>query len=622
MMRQLSILAIALLCTFSVSAQHLRRVLVEEFTNASCGPCAAANPGFNATIDANLQYITPIKWQTNWPGVDPMNAQTQTDVAPRVSYYGVTGVPNGRQGGSVEVFPLSNLTSASIAAEYNNLTPVTITAAHHFNATFDSVFINVAVTSDVALTGTLRLRTVVVEDNIFFNAPPGSNGETGFFQIMRKTLPNTDGTNTGNFTAGETKSYSFKWKLANFYDLNQLSVAAFLQNDATKEVFQSVRSEPLTPGIPGLGATVPNENIFACASGFSPSFTINNNGNGTLTNALLRYRKLPATTWTDLNWTGSLAAGASEDVQLTDIVITAAGTVSIEVAVISSNLGIQTYLVGGTSTIKVLAAIDPASALPFANTFQSAAFPPTGWSSINAGANGWKLATNAGSGSSRSARCNMYDIPKGSDTYLHTPKLDLTAATGTSTLTFDHAYAPYSTVDYDGLRVEVSTDCGQTWSQVFYLENLDLATAPAITTAFVPVAGQWAPNEVDITPFNGHEILIRFTGVSGYGNNLFVDNVNVTSTVGTKELTLSVFNLVPNPTRDFAEVRFGLETAQNIELRVYSAEGALVQSQLLGELPSGENRVVMNATKLATGSYRVVLQSKEGVAQTQWIVVK
>ena len=106
MMKRLSILALALLCTFAVSAQHQRRVLIEEFTNASCPPCASQNPGFNAVVEANIQYLTPIKYQTNWPGFDPMNVQTQTDVAPRVTYYGVTGVPNGRQNGSLEVFPL------------------------------------------------------------------------------------------------------------------------------------------------------------------------------------------------------------------------------------------------------------------------------------------------------------------------------------------------------------------------------------------------------------------------------------------------------------------------------------------------------------------------------------
>jgi hypothetical protein len=596
-MKRLSILTLALLCTVALSAQHKRRVLLEEFTNASCPPCAAQNPGFHAVLTANSQYVTPIKYQTNWPGFDPMNVQTQTDVAPRVTYYGVTGVPNGRQNGSLEVFPLSNVTAASIQAAYNTLTPVTINLTHALNATFDSVIVNVSVTSDAALSGTLRLRVAVTEDVINFDASPGTNGETEFYQIMRKMLPSSAGENTGNFAAGETKTYTYKWKLAYFYDLNQMTVAAFLQNDATKEVFQSAITEPLLPPVAGLGASVPAENVFACAAGYSPSFTLTNTGTETLTSALLRYRQGTGA-WTDLNWTGNLAAGASEEVQLSSIVINTAGTVNVEVAVISSNLGVQTNLAGGSSIIKVTAI-------------------------IGAGTYGWKLATNAGAGSTRSARCQMYNIGKGTNVYLHTPKIDLSSATNASTLKFDHAYAPYSVADFDALRIEISADCGETWTDLFYAQNLDLATAPATTAEFTPTASQWAANEIDITDFNGQsEVIIRFIGESGYGNHLYLDNVNVSTTVGTKELTLSAFNLVPNPTRDYAEVRFGLETAQKIELRVYSAEGALVQSQLLGDLPTGEHRVVMNANTLASGSYRVVLQGSEGVAQTQWIVVK
>jgi len=622
MMKKLSILVFVLLCAVAVSAQHQRRVLIEEFTNASCPPCAAQNPTFNATVDANIQYLTPIKYQTNWPGFDPMNVQTQTDVAPRVTYYGVSGVPNGRQNGTLEVFPLTGYTAAMIQAAYNTLTPVTMTLNHSLNATLDSVHINVSVTSDVALTGNLRLRVAVVEDEIIFDSAPGTNGEAEFFQIMRKMLPNATGTATTDFAAGETKNYSFTWKLANFYDLNEMSVAAWLQNDGTKEVYQSVRSEPLTPAIAGVGITIPSENVFACTDGYSPSFTMINTGTQNLTSALLRYRQGTGA-WTDLNWTGDLAPGASLDVVLSDIVINASGAVNVEVAVISSNLGIQTNLVGASSIIKVVASIGAAQPLPFANTFQSAAFPPVGWSSINVGANGWKLATNAGAGSSRSARCNYYDMAAGQIAYLHSPKVDLSTATGASTMTFDRAHAQYNASYIDKLHVEASVDCGETWSTLFSMSDPALATAPANTANFVPTASQWQPNEVDITALNGQaEVIFRFVGDSGYGNNVYVDNLNVTTTVGTQELSLSTFSMVPNPTRDYAEVRFGLETAQNIELRVYSAEGALVQSQLLGELVSGDHRVVLDANKLASGSYRVVLQGSEGVAQTQWVVVK
>jgi hypothetical protein len=622
MIKKLSILSFALLCAVVVSAQHQRRVLLEEFTNASCPPCAAQNPTFNAVVDANIEYVTPIKYQTEWPGFDPMNEQTQTDVAPRVTYYGVSGVPNLQQNGTLDVFPLTGYTPAMIQAAYNTLTPVTIALSHTLNATYDSVLINVAVTSDAAISGNLRLRVAVVEDEIVFASAPGSNGEADFYQIMRKMLPNSAGTATGNFTAGETKSYSFAWKLAHFYDLNQMSVAAFLQNDGTKEVYQSARTEPITPALAGLGVNIPSENVFACVQGYSPSFTLTNAGTENLTSALLRYRQ-GAGAWTDLNWTGDLAPGASETIQLTDIVINTSGTVNIEIAAISSNLGIQTNLAGASSTIKITAALGAAQPLPFVNTFQSAAFPPVGWSSINVGANGWKLATNAGSGSTRSARCNFFFIPDGQKAYLHSPKIDLSTATNSSTLRFDHAYAPYNAALADDFRIEVSTDCGVSWETIFYEGGTNLATAPATTAEFVPTASQWQTNELDITAFNGlSDVLFRFVGESGYGNNFYMDNLNVNTTVGTQELTLTSFIMVPNPTRDYAEVRFGLDKAQNVELRVYSAEGALVQSQLLGELVSGDHRVVMNANKLASGSYRVVLQGSEGVAQTQWVVVK
>ena len=624
MTKRLSILAFVLLCAGAMTAQHQRRVLIEEFTNASCPPCAAQNPAFNVTVDNNIQFLTPIKYQTNWPGYDPMNVQTQADVAPRVTYYGVSGVPNGRQNGILEVFPLTSYTAAMIQAAYNTLTPVTIALSHSLNATFDSVRVNVSVTSDSALTGMLRLRVAVVEDEIVFASAPGSNGEADFYQIMRKMLPNATGTTTGNFTAGETKTYSFIWKLAHFYDLNSMSVAAFLQDDATKEVHQSARTEPITPGIPSVGVEIPAKNVFACAPGFSPTFTLTNTGAANLTSVGLRFRQGTGV-WSNLNWTGDLAPGASQDVQLTDIVINTSGTVNVEVAVISSNLGIQTNLANGSSIIKVTAAMDAAQALPFVNAFQSAAFPPPGWSSINIAGNGWKLATNAGASSTRSARANLYDMPAGQVAVLHSPKIDLSTATNASTLKFDHAYTYYNATWFDSLRIEISANCGESWETIFHDGKVGLATAPPFSDPNVgwrPDASEWRNNEVDISIYNGQpEVLFRFSAESGFGNNLFLDNVNVSTTVGIKELTLSGFDLVPNPTRDYTEVRFGLENAQNIELRVYNVAGALVQTQLLGDLATGEHRVVMNANQLVSGSYRVVLQGSEGVSQTQWVVV-
>ena len=89
--------AICLIATLgwsSLHAQATRLVLAEEFTQASCGPCASQNPAFNTLLQQNPTKIIDIKYQTSFPGVDPMNAHNPNEVASRRSYYGVNGVPH------------------------------------------------------------------------------------------------------------------------------------------------------------------------------------------------------------------------------------------------------------------------------------------------------------------------------------------------------------------------------------------------------------------------------------------------------------------------------------------------------------------------------------------------
>ena len=80
----------AMCLSVAAFAQSQRLVVFEQFTQASCPPCATANPPLNVMLNANSTKVVSIKYQTSWPGVDPMNAQNPTEVADRVTYYGVT----------------------------------------------------------------------------------------------------------------------------------------------------------------------------------------------------------------------------------------------------------------------------------------------------------------------------------------------------------------------------------------------------------------------------------------------------------------------------------------------------------------------------------------------------
>ncbi|MFT7299534.1 MAG: thiol-disulfide isomerase/thioredoxin, partial [Sphingobacteriales bacterium] len=96
MKRFLSLIAVV---AFAATAfgQGQRLVLLEHFTQASCGPCATYNPAVEELFNENnreTQKIIAVKYQTSWPGTDPMYTHNPQDPNARVSYYGVSGVPN------------------------------------------------------------------------------------------------------------------------------------------------------------------------------------------------------------------------------------------------------------------------------------------------------------------------------------------------------------------------------------------------------------------------------------------------------------------------------------------------------------------------------------------------
>ena len=46
--------------------------------------------------------------------------------------------------------------------------------------------------------------------------------------------------------------------------------------------------------------------------------------------------------------------------------------------------------------------------------------------------------------------------------------------------------------------------------------------------AFTPTAGQWRAELVDLAAYEGDpSVIIAFENVNGYGNNLYIDNIDV-----------------------------------------------------------------------------------------------
>ncbi|HMT11054.1 MAG TPA: Omp28-related outer membrane protein [Ignavibacteria bacterium] len=256
-------LIIALLIFFMAAgisnSQFVRKVLFEEATNASCGPCAANNPALKSYIDAKGDSIIAIKYHASFPGTDAMYLHNPTQNAERYSsYYGMNAMPWLNSDGLVnDVWPfsLANLNNAF----YGRLSvpaPLSITIVDTRIAG-DSIRATVTVNIPSTLpSGNYKLRVMAIESWVINPVPQGTNGETVFEHVFRKDFPNTSGTviagSSGNF------QYIFTYKVDPVWRDSSMHTVAFIQNDNNKEVLNAGSAPRGITGIDPVSGIAPN----------------------------------------------------------------------------------------------------------------------------------------------------------------------------------------------------------------------------------------------------------------------------------------------------------------------------------------------------------------------------
>lgn len=610
-------------------AQYQRMVLFEEFTQASCPPCASQNPAFNALLQDNEDIAVAIKYQVWWPGFDPMYLMNETDVDARVGYYGVSGVPHATMDGVNVVNDCVYYEGAPACVEQSEIdaaaaitSPFEIVMTHSFTPDYKTINVHVDVTSGPAVTGSLKLHVVVTEKAIYFDTAPGSNGEEDFFGVMKIMLPGSAGTTTGDFAAAEIKSYDFSWDLENIYDLNQIQVVAFMQDDATKDVLQSGVSIPIG-GLPDSDYQVNNVSSITCSTSYNPIVNVTNNSAATLIEMDVEY-SIDGGSIMTYNWTGSIAPGASGNITLPTTTLAGAGTHSIEVEIVSTGvIDINMVNNNASSDINVL----DVAMMSVNEGFVDVAYPPDNWAvdNLNDGT-GWSRATGEGGygESTSSTKSDFFNIPVGTFE-LYLPKMDLSTYIGDLNLVFDRAYAKYDNTYVDELRILASDDCGTTWNEVYAKESDDLATASNTTSLFKPQDDEWETDEVDMNDYSGmSEVLVKFQAISGFGNMLYVDNIRLATTVSIIDIhTLNQFEIYPNPASDNFNAEFNLTEGADIIINVVDATGKTVANINNGYMVSGSNLISINTADLATGIYSVIINANgKNVAYENVVVSK
>jgi len=185
--------------------------------------------------------------------------------------------------------------------------------------------------------------------------------------------------------------------------------------------------------------------------------------------------------------------------------------------------------------------------------FEGAAFPPSGWT--NGGTPIWNAyAVSAYGIGTNSVRAAFYSVNSGTG-LLETSSF-AAPATG-ATLGFDYAYAAYSAGYVDQLAIQVSTNAGATYAPLLVMAGGvtgALNTAGTQSGSFVPTAAQWRTKNVAL-PANADRL--RFDAITGYGNNLFLDNVQIYDGTAAADVLLFV-SALPDPARSGSNLTYSL----------------------------------------------------------------
>jgi hypothetical protein len=516
----------------------------------------------------------------------------------------------------------ASVNQGMVDAAYAVPAPFSLSTSHTISADYDSIFVTVNITAAQAFStsNVLKLRVNVFESTINFTSAPGSNGETSFTHVMRRMLPDDQGTTiASSWINGQNQVLTFSAPIPWYiYNVNTLGVVAFIQDNTSKAVHQAAQSVPTgTVNIANdAQVTAIGGVATSCNTTVNPTVTLRNNGSATLTSANIHYAyDFPANWYTTdftgvYNWTGSLATGASTTVSLPSNTLSV-GSHTLTVHALEPNAAIDINPNNSykRSTFYIFPSLG--GPVPITEGYQAVTFPPTNWSLNNTdGGYTWTRSGSAGGfgNSSASAKMDFYNSPNGQVDELFMPSSDLSSTSSSVALTFNVAYARYSS-ENDLLQVQVSTNCGSSWSTVFSKSGATLMTAPSTTSPFVPTTTQWRAESVDLDAYRGNNnVLVKFRAVSAYGNNLYVDDINLQYLTGIIEPTASAsVDIYPNPASDVVNVNLNLNSAQYVLINVYNTLGEVVATKEIGTTSGGLYQ--LNLSELPSGNYVVQVLS-------------
>lgn len=248
--------------------------------------------------------------------------------------------------------------------------------------------------------------------------------------------------------------------------------------------------------------------------------------------------------------------------------------------------------------------------LPYYEGFENINFNAPEWISNDLN---WSITDEVSYNGSYCLKLQNQGLAEGTKLSLESKTLNLSDS-AKAYFTFKYAYARKNSSNNDFLRILGSYDCGKTWATRKIIYTNQLITAPDQNN-FIPTYSEWKEANIVslIGPFCVSNFRFKFEFNSGGGNNLYIDNINISyeNTTGTNSFDNQEISVYPNPSSDFLKI----SAFKNIdEINFYDIMGKKVYSN-----KTNTKTLDLNISNFKNGYYSIQIKVGEFIKVKSFI---
>ncbi|MBR9861016.1 T9SS type A sorting domain-containing protein [bacterium] len=256
---------------------------------------------------------------------------------------------------------------------------------------------------------------------------------------------------------------------------------------------------------------------------------------------------------------------------------------------------------------------------PFGEDFEDAN-STIGWQLDESNGDGWVINDNEGFNSPTCVEADIdQSTPNNSRYSLIMPPVDISGHGSPVNITFRHAYARRLSTTTEVMIIQVSEDCGETWTTIKGLSASNgLASVQGNIPGWTPTSSSdWGYQSVNIDQYStSTNLMVKFDVISKQGNSVFLDDINIGQFGLSVEPTAlqNKVSLYPNPAQNELTVELNIDV-QDAQVQLRDLSGRLLLQQEIGQ---GQN--IINTSDLSEGMYIVEIKVQDYIWSQKLII--